>query len=487
MSAQVDFIVVGSGFSGIGAGVRLQRERRSFVILEKADSVGGTWRENTYPGCACDVPSHLYSFSFEPRPSWSRVFAPQPEIRAYLEHCAEKYGLTPHLRFGREVTRARFDEREHVWRVETGTGETFVGRYLILGLGALHRPSVPKIPGLERFSGKTFHSAQWDHGYDLAGKRVAVIGTGASAIQFVPHVQARARELTLFQRSPPWVLPKLDGEIAPDRQRFFADHPFAQRLARYGTYAVMETFTAGFTFAPAILRLAERLARDHLAKQVADEALRQKLTPAYRAGCKRILLSNDYYPALAQPNVQVVTDAIVSVGERFVVTARGEHPVDAIIFGTGFAATALLTPLSIYGRDARDINEAWQDGIAAYLGMAVAGFPNAFMLFGPNTTLASNSMVFMIEAQIDFILQCARAAEARGAASVEVRGDAEATHNRRLQRRLADSVWASGCQSWYLDAHGKNPVSWPGSTVEYWARTRRMAVADFVFAGSVRT
>ncbi|MCC6811820.1 MAG: NAD(P)/FAD-dependent oxidoreductase [Deltaproteobacteria bacterium] len=478
----IDFIVIGTGFSGLGMAMRLKREGRSFVVLEKAASVGGTWRENTYPGCACDVPSHLYSYSFEPHAGWTRMYAPQPEIRAYLEGCAEKYGVMPHVRFGREVIRAVFDERQNAWFVETATKETFVARYLVFGIGALHRPAYPKIAGLERFAGRAFHSARWDHAYDLRGKRVAVIGSGASAVQLVPPVVAKARAVTVFQRTPPWVLPKPDRPFTSAAQRFFAEHPWAMRAFRGGLYALLEAATAGFVVEPKILAQAERLGRRHIAAQISDAELRAKVTPDYRAGCKRILISDDYYPALAAPSVEVVTEAIAAVDERAVITVDGRrHEVDAIIFGTGFHVTDALTALDVRGRNGLSINAAWKDGIRAYLGTTIAGFPNAFMLMGPNTGLASNSMVFMIEAQIDYAMKCVREADQRGAQAIEVRANAQSAFNDRLQRRLAGRVWSSGCQSWYLDENGRNSTLWPGMTLEYWARTRRIIATDYLF------
>ncbi len=482
----IDFIIIGSGFAGIGMGIRLKQEHRSFVILEKADSVGGTWRENTYPGCACDVASHLYSFSFEQNPRWSRWFAEQPEIRAYLEHCTDKYDLRGNLRFGREVVSARFDETMRVWRVETASKETFIARHLVFGIGALHRPAYPSIPGLETFKGKTFHSARWDHDYPLEGKRVAVIGTGASSIQFVPHLAQSAQALTLFQRTPAWVLPKPDAPITDAIKQRFADKPWLQRLARYGIFGIMETFTAGFTLAPRLLRLAERVGRAHIRKQIKDPELAAKVTPNYRAGCKRILMSNDYYPALARPNVAVVTDAITKVTETGVVTADGKtHAVDAIVYGTGFQVTELLTPLQVLGRNGVNLNDEWANGAQAHLGTTLAGFPNAFMILGPNVGLSSNSMVFMIEAQIDHIMACVQAAEQRGAVTIEVRKNAQSEFNQRLQKRLKDTIWSSGCQSWYLDAHGRNTTIWPGLTLEYWARTRKVSAASYLFDTTV--
>ncbi len=482
MSSIVDFVIVGTGFSGLGAAIHAQRAGRSFVILEKADSVGGTWRENHYPGCACDVPSHLYSFSFEPNPHWSRFYSPQPEIERYLQHCADKYALGPQIRFGRRVVSARYDDATALWSVEASTGERFVGRYLVLGIGALHEPSTPSLPGLERFAGRVFHSAAWDHSFDPQGRTIAAIGTGASAIQFVPQLAKTAKQLDVYQRTPAWVLPKLDGDVPPTLQALFAAAPPVQRAFRWGIYGLMEVLTAGFIKVPSMLARMERAATEHIERHIADPELRRKLTPSYRAGCKRVLISNDYYPALAQDNVEVITDRIERVDERGLVTADGKHrPVDAIVFGTGFAVTEKLTPLYVYGRGGVDINLAWQNGAEAYFGTMVAGFPNAFLLMGPNTGLGSGSMVFMIEAQIEYMMATIAMAEERAAASVEVKTAAQRSFNESVQARLANTIWASGCKSWYLDKNGRNSTLWPGFTAEFWLRTRRPIERDLVF------
>lgn len=480
-----DVLIVGTGFSGLGMAIRLLQEgRRSFVILERAGDVGGTWRDNRYPGCACDVPSHLYSFSFEPNPRWSRMFAPQAEILAYLRHCADKYRLRPHIRFNAEVVRADFDEPAGTWRVQTQRGDVLTARHLVFGVGALSRPAYPQIPGLSRFAGKAFHSAAWDDGYDLRGRRVAVIGTGASAVQFVPQIAPRVAHLDLYQRTPPWILPKPDRAVTAREQRLFARLPTLQRLYRYGIYWFMELRGFGFTVNPKILELAAGLCKRHIRRQIADPALRDKVTPAYTPGCKRILISGDYYPALGRPNVDLVTDAITEITPTGVVTRdaagqRTERPADALIYGTGFRVSDMLTPVRVTGRGGRDLNTAWQGGIEAYLGTTVAGFPNLFLLMGPNTGLGHSSMIFMIEAQIDYALGCMRAVEASGARALDVRPGAQAAFNRALQPRLRRAVWASGCKSWYLDEAGRNATLWPGFTFEFWARTRRVDRADY--------
>jgi cation diffusion facilitator CzcD-associated flavoprotein CzcO len=475
-------IIVGSGFSGLGMAIALRKAgQHDFVVLEKADEVGGTWRDNHYPGCACDIPSHLYSYSFELNPDWSRTYAPQAEILAYLKRCADKYGVRPHIRFNTPVRRAVFDEASGTWLVHTD-GTVLRARHLVLGVGALSRPAYPSIPGLERFQGARFHSAEWDHGYPLAGKRVAVIGTGASAIQFVPRIVPQVGRLFLFQRTPPWVLPRPDRPIGALRRRLFRAVPPLQGLYRAWLYWLLELCGVGFTMHPGIMKLAAAIGRRHLRRQVPDLALREKLTPRYTPGCKRILMANDYYPALCQPHVEVVTNEIAEVGADAVITRDGvARPVDAIIYGTGFQVSEFLTPLQVLGRGGADLNQVWRGGIEAYLGTTIAGFPNLFMLVGPNTGLGHNSMVFMIEAQIHYALRCMQEIAARAARFADVRPAAQAAFNGELQPRLQRTVWASGCRSWYLDRNGRNSTLWPGLTCEFWLRTRRLETADYTF------
>ncbi|KWX02931.1 Cyclohexanone monooxygenase [Carbonactinospora thermoautotrophica] len=474
-------VIVGAGFAGLGMAIQLKRAGvEGFVVLEKADEVGGTWRDNRYPGCACDVQSHLYSYSFEPNPAWSRMFAEQQEIWDYLKHCAEKYRITPHIRFGTELVGAEYDDATGTWRVRTNRG-AITTRALVLATGPLHQPAYPDIPGIDRFRGKAFHSAEWDHGYDLAGKRVAVIGTGASAIQFVPRIAPRVDRLHLFQRTPPWILPKPDRSISPLEQRLFRAVPALQRLYRSAIYWTLEARILGFTVHPRLMKLAEAVARQHLRRQVPDPELRRKLTPDYTIGCKRILISNDYYPALTRPNVELVTDGIAEIREHAVVTRDGvERPVDAIIYGTGFHVIDAFDHLDIVGRDGLKLREAWSGGVEAYLGVTVAGFPNLFFLLGPNSGLGHSSMVFMIEAQVRYVLQALRPLLRGDARAVDVRADVQATFNQRLQARLREAVWGiGGCRSWYLDENGVNRALWPGSTAEYWLRTRRLKPAEY--------
>ncbi len=468
-------LVVGSGFAGIGMGIRLlQAGIEDFTILEQADQVGGTWRDNHYPGAACDVESHLYSFSFAPNPDWSREFAPQKEILDYLERCVDDFGLRPHIRFGTAVTAARFDEDTGLWDVETDSDEHIQARVLVSGCGGLSRPSYPDIPGLDSFEGALFHSARWDHDVPLDGKTVGVIGTGASAIQIVPSIAETVQKLAVFQRTPPWILPKPDRAITPEERRRFRRLPFTQKLARYAQYWRHELFALGFVVDPRINRFGERFALKYLERSVRDPELRRKLTPDYTLGCKRVLLTNDYYPALCRDNVGVVTDGIQEIRPDGILTRDGTlHRLDAIICATGFSAAEAVAPFEVRGRGGRDLNDEWKDGAEAYKGTTVAGFPNFFMVVGPNTGLGHSSMVYIIESQVEYILGAVKTLRARGLKLMDVRRDVQNSYNRRLHARLDRTVWSTGCVSWYQTSTGKNTTLWPGFTFEFRARTRR--------------
>ncbi|HEX8271690.1 MAG TPA: NAD(P)/FAD-dependent oxidoreductase [Longimicrobiaceae bacterium] len=473
--------IVGSGFGGLGAAIRLKRDGvHDFVVLERAGDVGGTWRDNTYPGCACDVQSHLYSFSFAPNPDWSRSFSPQPEIQAYLRRCARDFGVLPHVRFHTEVRGAEWDEAAGCWRIDTSAGP-LTAQLLVMASGALSDPTIPELPGLDAFQGMAFHSARWDHGAELRGKRVAVIGTGASAVQFVPELQEQAARLHVFQRTPPWILPRRQRWIGDAEHRLFRRFPAAQRLARGVIYLAREAFVLGFRH-PGAMRLAQRVALRHLRRSVPDPALRAKLTPDWTLGCKRVLLSNDYLPALARPNVEVVTDAIAEVRERSVVTADGvERPVDAIVFGTGFRPTDPPLAPRVRGRGRITLTEAWAGSPRAFLGTTVAGFPNLFMLPGPNTGLGHTSVVYMIEAQIEHLLSAVRHMRRHRLAALEPRPEAQAAFVAEVDGRMRGTVWTSGgCRSWYLDATGRNSTLWPDFTWRFRRRAARLDPADYV-------
>lgn len=467
-------LVLGTGFAGIGMAAQLKRAGMDdFLVLERAADVGGTWRDNTYPGCACDVPSLLYSFSFAQNPDWSDTFSPQPEIWAYLQKVAADEGILGHVRFGRTVGGARWDEARRIWEVETDR-ETYTAEVLVSGVGGLSEPSTPPIPGIERFAGTTFHTARWDHDHVLAGQRVAVIGTGASAIQVVPAIQPEVGHLTLFQRTPPWIMERRSRPIRPVERFLYRHVPGFQRSVRSAIYWARELPVVGFTRRPQILQRGERLAKGHLHRAVADPELRAKLTPSYTLGCKRILLSNDYYPALTQPNVTVETSGIAEVREHSILAADGtEHAVDTIIFATGFRATEMPAAQHIWGRDGVRLADQWSDGARAYLGTEVHGFPNLFFIVGPNTGLGHTSMVFMIESQVAYILDALRTMDRLGATTVEVRAQVEAAYDAEVQRRMVPTVWnTGGCSSWYLDASGRNSTLWPTFTFTFRTRTR---------------
>ncbi|MBB4688892.1 flavin-containing monooxygenase [Amycolatopsis jiangsuensis] len=477
-------IVVGTGFSGLGMAIRLRKDRREdFVVLEKATDVGGTWRDNSYPGCACDIPSHMYSFSFEQNPGWSRAYSTQPEIWRYLREVAGKYDLRRFIRFGQEMTGARWDADENRWHVTTKSGDEFVAKALVSGVGALHRPQIPRLPGIERFAGRTFHSAEWDDDFDLAGKRVAVIGTGASAVQFVPRIAPQVAELTLFQRTPPWIMPKADRAVPGWLRGLFRALPPAQRLYRDALYWTLEARAIGFNGHPGVMKLGQRLAKSNIDRAVKDPQLRAKLTPDYTMGCKRVLISNDYYPALARDNVEVVTEGVAEVREHSVVDAAGvEHEVDAIIYGTGFHVTDAFDNLEIIGREGRNLAKEWaSEGMRTHLGITVNGFPNLFFLLGPNTGLGHNSVVFMIEAQVAYIAQALRLA---GDGALDPRPEVQDRFNADVQRKLAKGIWTQGgCTSWYLDAKGVNRTIWPGFTWRYWLDTRSVRREDYELLG----
>lgn len=467
-------IIIGSGFAGIGMAVALKKAGLGdFLILEKQHDVGGVWRDNTYPGAACDVPSHLYSLSFEPNPNWSKVFAPQAEIYQYLKHCAQKHGLLPFIRFRCEVAQAAYDDRLALWSVTLTSGQVLQARFLVSATGQLSRPVYPKLEGMESFAGHMCHSAHWDHGYDMKGKRVAVIGTGASAIQFVPAIAGQVRELTVFQRSAAYILPRPDGAYAGWRKALFRMAPWTMKLHRARIYSQYETRVIGFNGVKAVMALAGGLPfKALLRRQVPDPDLRARLTPDYAIGCKRILLSNDYLATMAKPHVKLVTQGIRRITADGIETTDGQHhTVDAIVYGTGFAATEFLAPMKITGRHGVALNEAWRQGAQAYLGMTVPGFPNFFMLYGPNTNLGHSSIIYMLESQIAHALRCMKAAHQAGASAIEVDAARYARFNDQVQTRLAKTVW-QGCKSWYVDANGHNSTNWPGFTFGYRWLTR---------------
>ena len=472
-------VIVGSGFAGLAAAIKLREAGLDFVVLEKGDAIGGTWRDNDYPGCACDVPAHLYSYSFAPNPDWSCAFAPQAEIRAYIERCADRWLIRPNVRFGAAVRSAVLDEDTATWEVACVDGRRFVADVVFAATGGLSRPLIPALPGLDRFAGPSWHSAAWRHDVPLAGKRVAAVGTGASAIQFVPRIAPEVGHLTLLQRTAPWVLPRPEHTFTARERRLFHVEP-VRWLYRQSLYWKMEARAIPFTLEPRILRLAQRLAIGHIHRQIRDPELRRKVTPTFAMGCKRILMSNDYYPALARANVDVVTAGIREVTAGGVVDETGrEHEVDAIVFGTGFDVHDYIGPIDVIGRGGADLRARWSRRAEAYLGTMVPDFPNLFVMTGPNTGLGHNSMIVMMEAQLRLAMSCLRAMRAGGVALVEPRAEATRRFNDDLQARVGRTVWSSGCKSWYLNADGINTVLWPGSTAEFVMRTRRFHPAAY--------
>jgi cation diffusion facilitator CzcD-associated flavoprotein CzcO len=473
--------IIGAGFSGLGMAIRLKQEGiEDFVVIERASEIGGTWRDNTYPGCQCDIPSVLYSYSFAPNPNWTRTYPLQAEIRDYLRRCATDFGVLPFVRFDHEVTGAAWDDDQRRWRVETSQGE-ITADVLIGGQGGLSNPSIPDIPGLERFEGKRFHSAQWDHDHELDDERVAVIGTGASAIQFVPLIQPRVGRLHLFQRTPSWVMPDPDRPLTDFEHRLFERVPAAQRALRGVVYLVIEATVLGTMVDKRLAKGLEAIARRHLGRQVRDPELRAKLTPRYTIGCKRITMSDSYYPALAQPNAEVVTDGIREVRERSIVTVDGtEREVDSIIFGTGFHVHDHPGFERIRGRGGLTLGETWNGSPRAYLGSTIAGFPNLFLLVGPNSAGGFNSIIFTSEAHINYALRAIKAMDRHGLDTVEVRPEVYDAFAREAEEKLRDSVWnAGGCASWYLDPNGRNGVWWPGFMWRLWQRTRRFELDEY--------
>ncbi len=481
LPAHVRVAIIGAGFSGVGAGIRLsQAGRTDFIILERADAVGGTWRDNSYPGCTCDVPSHLYSFSFAPNPDWSRSFSRQPEIRAYLDAVTDRYGLRPYIRFGTELTGARWDSASSRWRLRTSRGD-LTADVVIAAAGPLSTPSLPDIPGLSTFPGEVFHSAQWDHQADLAGKRVAVVGTGASAIQIVPAIQPVAGRLTLFQRTPAWVMPRGDRRITDAERWLYRRVPLTERMVRLGLHASRELLAVGFVKRPGLLQGVQRIALRHLARSVPDPDLRARLTPGYVLGCKRVLLSNDYYPALTQPNTELVAAGLGKVDGSTLTAQDGTaRDADVIVFATGFHVIDMLLARRITGADGVTLAQVWGEDMHALRGTTVAGFPNLCLLIGPNTGLGHNSLIHIVEAQLDYTLDYLAALDRLGAAALDTRPDAEQRWCDDVQRRMASTVWATGgCISWYLNAAGRNPTLWPGSVGRFRRATRRVDLAEY--------
>ncbi|MGZ4584843.1 MAG: flavin-containing monooxygenase [Mycobacterium sp.] len=484
---QTRALIIGSGFSGLGMGIELQQRGVDFLILEKADDVGGTWRDNTYPGCACDIPSHLYSFSFEPKADWKNLFSYQGEIFDYLKGVTDKYGLRRYIAFNSLVDRAHWDDTECRWHVFTADGREFVAQFLISCVGALHIPSIPDFEGRDQFAGPAFHSAEWDHSVDLTGKRVAVIGTGASAIQIVPEIVDTVSELQLYQRTPPWVVPRTNDELPPRLRRALENIPGLRLALRAGIYGLQEALAFGMTAHPAILKIGELLGMWNIRRSVKDRELRRKLTPRYRIGCKRILNSSTYYDAVANPKTTLVTEGIARFTIDGIVTTDGtERKVDVIVYATGFHVSDSYKYVQIKGLNGEDLVDRFnREGPIAHRGTTIPDVPNAFMLLGPNTGLGHNSMVYMIESQIHYVAEAIKAVDKAGAGALAPTREASDSFNAALQQKLGHSVWnTGGCSSWYLDEHGNNRVLWGGYTWQYRLATRRLDRSEYRFFGS---
>ncbi|MBS9534005.1 NAD(P)/FAD-dependent oxidoreductase [Mycobacterium sp. M1] len=482
-------LIIGTGFSGLGMGIELRRRGVEFLILEKADDVGGTWRDNTYPGCACDVPSHLYSFSFEPKPTWSKLFSPQPEILDYLRGVTDKYRLRERTRFGERVQRAHWDDDEFRWHVFTESGHEYIAQFLISGAGALHIPRLPDIDGIDEFAGAAFHSAEWRHDVELAGKRVAVIGTGASAIQIVPELvrdDVGVAQVQLYQRTPPWVVPRPNRPFPKFVLTAFSRVPGLRWAVRTAIYWGLEGLGFAMTRRPGLLRGVELVGRANIWANVRDKDLRRRLTPRYRAGCKRILYAPNYYRAVADPKTELITEHIDRITPHGIVTADGvEHPVDVIVYATGFHVVDSYTYVDIKGPGGEDLVDRWNtEGVAAHRGITVADMPNLFFLLGPNTGLGHTSVVIMIESQIHYVAAAIAAVDDLGAQALAPSRAAQDRFNAELQHRLGTTVWnTGGCRSWYLDEHGVNRTLWSGMTWQYWRSTRKLRPAEYRFFG----
>ncbi|RRQ29855.1 NAD(P)/FAD-dependent oxidoreductase [Rhodococcus sp. Eu-32] len=479
---QVDTVIIGSGFAGLGAAIKLaQKGKRNFLVLERGTDVGGTWRDNTYPGAACDVPSHLYSYSFALNPDWSRSFSTQPEIQKYISAVARKYDVLDRHVFGSDVKTVVWNDDTNRWDITATTGE-YSAKVVVTAVGALCEPNLPDIKGIQNFQGDIFHSAQWNHDVSLEGKRVAVIGTGASAIQIVPSIADKVSHLDIYQRTAPWILPRFDREYTALEKFAFKRIPGFQRLSRTGIYAARETQVVGLAKQPALMKIVEVIAKQQINKGIKDKALRKKVTPNFRIGCKRMLISNAYYPALDRPNVDVVTDGIAEVKAGSIVTKDGtEREIDSLVVATGFHVTDSPAYQGIFGKGGKTLAQTFEEeGQQGYKGSAVAGFPNMFFLVGPNTGLGHTSMVYMIESQLNYVIDAIDTIDKHDIGTIEVRKDVQDEYNADLQDRMAKSVWMNGgCASWYLDKHGNNTTLWPDFTFRFRQLTKRFDLAAY--------
>ena len=480
-SKPASVLIVGAGFAGLGMAIRLKKAGiEDFVILERGEDVGGTWRDNTYPGAACDIPSNLYSFSFAPNPNWSRSYSGGAEILDYIHYLVSAFGLREHIRFQHNVTALDFDTRRGLWTAELEGREPLRARAAVMAQGPLSNASFPDIEGVEDFQGKKIHSARWDHDYDFTGKRVAVIGTGASAVQIVPELVEKVDRLRVFQRTPAWVIPRPDFRTPDWNKTLFRALPASQKAVREALFWTHETMAMAVIWNSPLTRLAERLARRHLRRQVKDDWMRRQLTPDFRIGCKRVLVSNDYYPALQKDNAQLITWPIAKLSENGIRTADGvEHELDCVVFATGFDVPKSGTPFPVRGRAGRELGEEWARGAQAYKSINVAGYPNLFFLFGPNSGPGHNSALVYMEAQLDYALRGVQRLLDDNLKLMDVKPAVQARHNKQLQKRLARTNWNSGCKSWYLTEDGFNATMFPGFATQYQRQMAQFEERDY--------
>jgi len=478
----LDVVIVGAGFGGLCMAIKLREAGiENFLILEKDTEVGGTWRDNNYPGCACDVQSYMYSYSFAPKADWSKRYAPWDEIQQYILDTTEKYGLRPFIRFRQEVNSAHFDKDCGEWTVGTATGEFYRCKHFVLASGPLHVPAIPNIPGLDKFKGKVFHSARWDHDYDLTNKKVVSIGTGGSAIQYVPEIAPKVDKLYVFQRTPAWVIPRDERRYLGIEKKLFERFPVLRKLHRTRLYWSNEA-RVWPVFNPMLARTLQQLPKAFIRLQVKDPETARKLTPDYTIGCKRVLISNKYYPTFNRPNVELVTEGIQEIREHSIVTKDGvERPADCIILGTGFVVDPriYMKDFPLTGLPGHELQRDWKDGAESYLGVTTSGYPNLYQLVGPNSGLGHNSIIFMIEAQADYIVQCIQTLRKKGADYLNLKQEVQRKFNEEVQKAIQGTVWTTGCTSWYQQDDGKNVAIWPWSTWRYWLRTRKVNESEY--------
>ncbi len=478
----LDAVIIGTGFAGLCAAIHLQKRKKTFQMIEKEAGVGGVWRVNTYPGAQCDVPSHLYSFSFEPKPDWSRTFGLQSEILEYLEHCEKKYNLTPHILFNTAVNKANWLDEMALWKVETNQGDIFYSKTLFLASGGLSQISMPDIKGIESFEGKLFHSAQWDHSVSLRNKKVGVIGSAASAIQIIPAIAPIVNHLTVFQRTPSWIVPKDDRAYTELEKTLFTLFPLLQEISREMIYWSLEWRAMGFVYFPEIMKLYENKVKEYIKSKVKDPILVEKVTPNYTLGCKRVLLSNDYYDAIQRPNVTLETSGIEEITPKGVLLKDGKRiDLDIIVAATGFKVAQGLIPFEVTGRNGITLEETWKEGPEAYLGTVIKNFPNLFMIVGPNTGLGHSSMIYMMEAQVDYAMKALDYLDKHKLYSIEVKSTVQDIYNAELQQKLTGTVWnKGGCSSWYKLPNGKNTTLWPGFTFEFKNLLSKFNPSDYI-------